>query len=361
MKGVMKAFMKALIKGPIVLPLLALVTACSDDSFVVVSVLTRSGNLEEVAQLRVHASNACAEHVLIYPKSPSRSLRLDPDRPVTLSVEFDSSRSGLATVEVEAVARGGTVLAYGTSRVPLNQHGIAPVLVKVVTGAVRPEHPQPCGTSDGLACDPSAPAEACGADRTCGVLCTADAPALAMCYVTGTGKPGSSCATNADCGPGSQCFTFTATGCNVMTCLKFCKDDPACGQTDAYCNVPISCGTTPSFSACSRPCDPTLSTNNGCAAGLACFVYAGDTTDCACPGLGAVGAACSQNSGCNGEQNCSGCGAGLSCVILPAATDAGSGAGVCRPLCRLSGSACPGGTTCHAFDNSSRKLYGFCQ
>jgi hypothetical protein len=347
-------------KRLVALPLLALLAACADDSFAVVSVLTYSGSLDDVAQLRVHVTNASSEKLLLYPKTPSQSFHLDTDRRLTFSVEFDSSRSGDALFEVEALSKAEAVVAYGRSSVTLNQHSVAPVVVKVVLGAARPEHPPDGGTSESLWCDPYAPVATCGADRTCGVLCTPSQPAVGMCYLAGAGTPGDSCTGNADCGPGSQCFTFTAIGCNVTTCLRFCQNDQACGQTDAYCNVPIQCGSTPSFSACSRPCDPTLTTANGCAAGLSCFVYSGETTDCACAGLGAVGAACTQNSGCNGETGCSGCGAGLSCVI-PTGIDAGTGTGVCRPVCKLAEAACPSGTTCHAFDNSSRRLYGFCQ
>jgi hypothetical protein len=179
-----------------------------------------------------------------------------------------------------------------------------------------------------------------------------------MCYAAGAGTPGAACAENNDCSPGAQCFQFTAVGCSVMTCLRFCNSDAACAEPDAYCNLPIPCGnTTPSFMACSRPCDPTGATA-GCAPGLACFVYADETTDCACPGLGAAGAACTRSQGCNGEAGCSGCQAGLSCVI-----PAGGGGGVCRPICKLPPAApsCPTGTACNPFTNSTRKLFGFCQ
>jgi hypothetical protein len=34
---------------------------------------------------------------------------------------------------------------------------------------------------------------------------------------------------------------------------------------------------------------------------------------------------------------------------------------VCRPICKLAAPVCPSGTTCHAFDGSTRLLYGFCK
>jgi hypothetical protein len=137
----------------------------------------------------------------------------------------------------------------------------------------------------------------------------------------------------------------------VRTCLRFCDhNDAACGEPNALCNVPIHCGTTsPDFAVCSRPCDPTGSGTVGCATGLSCFVYDGETTDCACAGLGDVGASCTQNSGCR---------TGLSCVVQ---TGSATGTGACRPVCSLASPSCPSGTTCHAFNSSTRVLYGFCQ
>src|SRR5664279_5308573 len=105
--------------------------------------------------------------------------------------------------------------------------------------------------------------------------------------------------------------------------------------------------TSPDFAACSRPCDPTGSGTVGCATGLSCFVYTGETTDCACAGLGDVGASCTQNSSCVGKSDCAGCRTGLSCVVL---TGGAASAGACRPVCSLTSPSCPSGTTCHAFN-----------
>ena len=111
---------------------------------------------------------------------------------------------------------------------------------------------------------------------------------------------------------------------------------------------------------CSRPCDPTGTGSVGCAAGLSCFIYGKETTDCACAGLGKLGAACSQNSGCDTEPGClGGCRAGLSCIV-PTGADAGA-SGTCRPVCTLAAPVCPTGTTCRVFDGSTRLVYGFCQ
>jgi len=348
------------------LALLPLLGACADDSYAVVSVLTYSDSVDGVAQFRVYVENGSAQDTLLYPQQPSESLHLDTVHPVTFSVQFSSSRaSGQATFEVEPLDKNGAVLGYGKTTASINKGNVFNVSVLVVLGALRPEHPVDAGTAGDsgtsqLSCDPYAPSAACGANQTCGLLCSQDQPAVGMCYAAGVGNPGDTCANNNDCGPGSQCFTFTAIGCSVMTCLRFCNhDDSLCGETGAFCNVPINCGTTAPFEACSRPCDPTGAGVGGCAAGLACFVYAGETTDCACAGLGGVGAACTQNSGCNGEASCSGCQPGLSCVV-PTGAAAGSTGGACRPICNLAAPACPTGT-CHAFDGSNRLVYGFCE
>lgn len=354
-------------KGTLFLALAALpaFSGCQGDSFAVVSVLMASGTLDGVAQFRVHTGNQGEKDELFYPKQPSESLHLDTSHPVTFSVEFSASRGGEATFEVEPLDKSQAVLGYGKSSIAISKGKVATVPVVVYAGAVRPERGLDGGTTSDagesrLVCDPYLPAATCGATKTCGLLCSAGQPAVGMCYAAGTGKAGESCASNNDCGAGSQCFTFSAVGCSVMTCLRFCNhNDSACGETNAFCNVPIKCGTTsPDFAACSRPCDPTGSGTGGCSAGLSCFVYAGETTDCACAGLGDVGASCTQNSGCNGEPSCAGCRTGLSCVVP---TGSATSTGTCRPVCSLASPSCPSGTTCHAFNSSTRLLYGFCQ
>jgi hypothetical protein len=371
---------------------LAVLPACKDDSYAVVSVLALSGTIEPVAQFRVYVGNDADADVLLYPKQPKqagKTLVLDASRPVTFSVEFSRSRGGPVSFGVEALDPQGVVLGYGQSQAVIAKGKVFRVTVYLESKAVRPPEldggtgldsgtvdvgagldgggPIDGGgrdardSSSALACDPYQPALACGAGKTCGLLCDPGKPAVGMCYAAGAGNPGSACDKNDDCLPGTQCFTFSAVGCQVKTCLRFCNnDDAACGEPGAFCNVPIQCGTTtPPFLACSRPCDPTGAASVGCAPGLTCFVYGDDTTDCACAGVGVVGATCTQNQGCSGELGCTGCAAGTSCVV-----PAGAGAaatGTCRPICRLAAPACPTGTTCIPFTNSTRKLFGFCQ
>jgi hypothetical protein len=353
---------------PALVCLIPLLAACSEDSFAVVSVLASPDPIDKVAQFRVNVGSGSEQDTLYYPNQPTAQLHLDNANPVTFSVEFSSSRDGEVSFEVEALDVSGTSLGYGKSTGAIVKGKVVSVTVSLVKGAVRPQHEADAGTAgDGgaslLSCDPYAPAEACGANRTCGLICDPaqppTQPAVGMCYASGAGSPGSACTSNNDCVPGSQCFKFP--GCSVSTCLKFCDhDDSACGEQGSYCNIPIQCGTTPPFAACSRPCDPTGSGTIGCAPGLSCFVYADETTDCACPGLGAMGASCTQNSGC--DSGCAGCQAGLSCVVpIGSSADAGAGGGVCRPICNLGSPVCPAGTTCHAFDQATGQTFGFCE
>jgi hypothetical protein len=346
--------------------LLTLVPACKDESYAVVSVVTYSDTVSAVAQFRVHVGNGPDLDTLYYPRQPSESLTLDTSHPITFSVEFPDSRGGQADFEVEALDGSGATLGYGKTDAVIAKGKVFKVPVAIVVGAMRPERGQDGGANTdagALACDPYVPSAACGSGQTCGLLCAENKPAVGMCYAAGFGKPGDLCAKNDECAPGSQCFAFTAVGCQVMTCLRFCNhEDAACGEQGAFCNVPIQCGSTPPFAACSRPCDPTGTGTLGCAAGLSCFVYANETTDCACAGLGGLGAPCNQSQGCNGEANCYGCAAGLSCVLPTNAT-----MGTCRPICRVAAPTCPTGTTCQAFADPVRQLlglpqlYGFCE
>jgi len=341
------------------LSLTALLCGCTDDTFAVVSVLTYSGSLNDVSQLRVRVTSDATQDTLLYPKRASGLLHLDTTSPLTLSVEMAPSPYRPATFEVEALAPDGSVLGYGMASAVVGGNAVDTVMVEVVIGATAPVAAPVGAIVDGgsqMVCAPLDPTATCGADRTCGLLCADEEPTVAMCYVAGSASSGDACSGNADCSSGSGCFTFSADDCSVAACLRFCAKDDDCGQAGAYCNVTIPCGAAGSFQVCSQPCDPTLTTSS-CAAGLACFVYGGQTTDCACPGLGGPGSTCTQNSGCSGDNGCSGCSAGLSCVIPE--SDGGASQGACHPVCMVANPTCPAGSTCHGFSNAS-STYGYC-
>jgi hypothetical protein len=337
---------------------------CREDSYALVSVVSYTGRLDGVARLRVHVTSAAGQKSLSYAGGNDHALTLDSEHPVTFSVEFGASYQGSTQIEVEPVDASEATLGYGQASVRIDRGEIAGVRILVVPDAVRPARGSSAGEVDGgasgLLCAPALPTEACGPDRTCGVLCAQGQPTLGMCYAAGAGSPGTACSSNRDCQPGSQCFAFSAPGCSVRTCLRFCNhDDAQCAEQGSYCNIPVPCDVSAQVAACSRPCDPTGAASAGCASGLACFVYAGETTDCACPGLGDIGSPCTQNSGCADTPGCAGCRSGLSCIV-PAASPSGT-AGTCRPVCTLAAPACPSGTTCRAFEGSTKLLFGFCQ
>jgi hypothetical protein len=340
---------------------LACLSGCGEDAYALVSILSYSGNIADVTRVIAHVTSATGQQALTYPRKEGPPLAFDTLHPVTFSVEFPASYVGETTIEVELVDEDGQPKGYGRATTEIVREHIVRVEIRVVPGAVRPEHPStPDGGDPSMLCDPYAPAAACGMERACGVLCTQDAPAASMCYLAGTGAPGAPCANNGDCLPGSQCFAFSALGCAVKACLRFCDhDDNQCGEQGSYCNLPIACGSSTPFAACSRPCDPTGDATVGCAPGLGCFVFAGETTDCACPGQGDTGSPCTQNSGCDSAASCLGCQAGLSCIV-PAGAPSGA-TGACRPVCDLATPRCPSGTTCRAFEGSTRRLFGFCQ
>ena len=204
---------------------------CKEDSYALVSVLTRSGTLSGVAQFRVYVDNGPDSSTLYYPRQLTESLVLDTTDPVTFSVQFSTSRGGPTTFGVEPLDVASTVLGYGEAKAAIEKEKVFKVTVLVEPGAVRPVQ----GMDGG--CDPYQPAITCGAGHTCGLLCSDGQPAVGMCYVAGPALPGQTCASNNDCSPGSQCFTFSASGCPVMTCLRFCQGDAACGEAGAYCNL----------------------------------------------------------------------------------------------------------------------------
>ena len=310
--------------------------ACSDDeSYAHVSVLSATDPIENVGQLRVHASLGGKQDLLNYPKTPTGNLILNRTTPVTFTIGFKDSYQGLATIEVEALAKTGENLGYGRTTAQVGGGNVARVEVRISPAAIRVTS----GGTTPISCAPTNPAAACGPNMTCGLpSCAEGEPIDGLCFPAGPGLPGNVCVNNSDCGVGSQCFSFEAK-CQVRTCLRYCNADSDCGEVDSYCNTPLNCGAR----ICSRPCDPTGTATTGCTSGLACFIYTGETTDCACPSSraqGAVGATCTTDDQCAAGNVC----------VLPQ--------GRCNPVCKRSAPACPTGTTCTALTGYTK--YGAC-
>jgi hypothetical protein len=212
----------------------------------------------------------------------------------------------------------------------------------------------------------------CGATQTCQVCgFPTDTSPRNVCVAGGTGAPGTTCATNADCQPGTQCFNYmtgTNSGCNVKLCLRFCNSDAECTAVGAggpgpgsFCEGPVMCPTVlTAYHTCTFNCDPRAAmaaSGGGCPTGLVCVMPAAmDQVDCACrepTRTKTEGQDCTQAADCA---------PGLICNRMGATQ-------TCRPICRCDANAsqactatvndCPtAGTTCRAVTNNTR--YGIC-
>lgn len=335
--------------GPARLPLLiglAAATACAKHkSFILVEVLSTSGEIRGVAQLLVDVQSGPNTDFLRYPTERTADLVIAEKTAVTFSVSFTTGHKGQIEVGVAAVDKMGMLLGYGTAAAAIYPGGTNQVTVRVTRGAAPPGGDG--GAPDAATCQPAAPSP-CGASGTCFVACRGDA-GTGMCTTGGTRQPGETCERNEDCAPGSQCFSFAcAAAAPIRTCLRFCADANDCGG--GLCSTPVQCADTPTgFRACSRPCDPTGPATAGCAAGLFCFLFDGELPDCDCRAqtrVGGDGAACTDTRGCQ---------PGFHCVSMGGATR-------CRALCRLDGTGarCTAGLTCTKLVDPEFKIWGAC-
>jgi len=319
--------------------LLALAAACSEDKSFVVVLVSSSPPIASVAQLRVKVTDGQLSEQLFYPETPRAAtalLQLNDTTPVTFSVSLRTTFKDDVVLEVQPLDTEGTSLGAGTSgpqRLNLGQ-------VTYVTVFVAPP------------CDPMAPAAICEAGKTCALVCDSDSRPEMLCYSAGPGNPGDPCTDTTGCAIGSECFDFTTPTCPVpaqpvKTCRKFCNNTADCGA-GSFCMTGVSCGqTSTSLHLCSRPCNPTGDATAGCAAGLFCFIYSGEITDCACRDqsrAGAVGGSCATDADCQ---------PGLMCV------DRGSQKS-CQTICQLNSSSCPAGTTCTRLTNPDYQVFGAC-
>jgi hypothetical protein len=347
--------------------LLAAFAGCSKDkSYALVTVLADSGSFTNVTQLRVLVENDPFEEILFYPKTAraaAEALEFDTTKAISFSVSFPESHTGTLRVGVAPLDTTGATIGYGMAVAAIDTGEVVKVTVKVVPGATPPPLKADGGVGDGgertdaaAACEPAAPAGVCGTGKTCYVSCRPppDNSSVGMCFMAGTKPAGQSCAGNEECLPGSQCFKFACSvgGQTVRTCLKFCTDDGQCGA--GRCTGSVPCGPQPTgHRTCSQACDPVGATS-GCADGLACFLFSGETPDCDCRNpatqIGVDGSSCTTRADCQ---------PGFLCV-----TTRGTNMMIemrCRALCRLNGAAtCPMGATCTKLTQPDYSVFGAC-
>jgi hypothetical protein len=338
-----------------VLALLALGAGCSGDkSFALVSVTSTSAQFNDVTQLRVDVDNGTYHDTRSYPATPgATTYRFDEMTALTFSVSFrSSSHMGDLVIGVTTLNAAGAATGYGKGSAPIDRDHVTKVEVRVTRGVAPP--PPVDGGADGPSdakrdlgppCDPMLPAAStCAPGQTCIVGCKRDNSTAGMCVMAGNKAPGAAC--NDDCVLGAECFTFNCTAGPVRACLRLCKDDGECAPS--RCSTIVPCGTqnTP-YKTCGIACDPVGAATTGCAPGLACFLFAGESPDCDCPGGKRTG---DDGTPCQDSDTCK---PGMFCVSM-------AGAKTCRPLCRLDAPQCAAGHTCTHLIDPDYKTFGAC-
>jgi hypothetical protein len=338
----------------------ALAGGCgADRSYALVSLLSAGGQFNDVAGVTVQVRNDVFIDTLTYRPSTKQGLvRFDEAVPLTFSVGFrTSSHKGTLEVAVTPINTSGASLGYGVGTAQI-AGDLTKVTVRVTRGALPPAGPDggagpgdggaevgPSGDA-GVTCDPVSPTACNGG--TCYLSCRKDLPPVGMCTMAGTKQPGELCMRNEECAAGSQCFDFSCGmgRPSVKACLRFCKDDSMCGA--GQCATPIPCeGQPTTFKACSQACNPVGEAQQGCAAGLNCFVFQGEVPDCDCAGASHVK---DVGVACTGSEECK---PGLLCVSM-------AGNKTCRPVCRLDAPTCPSGQMCTKLVDPDYKTFGAC-
>jgi hypothetical protein len=362
---------------------LLVAAGCSGpESFIILGLRSSTATpITGVANIRVRVSKGTVKmRTLIY-DAGGMTIGQSMEMEKTLSVGFSSAETGNIDFEVDALNDMGCTIGHGTQTQEIRKGNWVKAIVSLaatlncnnVDGGA-PDAPEG-GVLPG--CDPVNPQSTaagvttCTATQTCQVNCAPpmNAPPRNECITGGTGGPGTTCNTNADCMPGTQCFNYASTGCAVKLCLRFCNANPDCvafgaggGGPGSVCEGPVQC---PSFltahHTCTFNCDPRFAmaaSRGGCPTGLACVMPAAmDQVDCACP---AATRTKGEGDACASAAECA---PGLICNQM-------SGSLTCRPICRCNANGsgvctattpndCPtAGTTCRAVTNNT--IYGIC-
>jgi hypothetical protein len=352
----------------------------SPDSYIVLS-LGSTTPITGVADIQVDVSKGVSMRSLTY---AAHGMMID-QTPRTLSVGLSGSETGTVTFVVTLRDNLGCAIGTsGTTPVPAEiKKGNVAFATVMLAALAAPDCSHVDGGTPDVAdgstlpgCDPtnpqsSAPGVAtCSATQTCQVDCTppdAGAPRN-ECIAGGAGPAGSSCVTNADCQPGTQCFNYGSTGCNVKLCLKFCNNDVDCAPVGAggagpgsLCQGPVMCPTfLTAYHTCTFNCDPRAAgaaTRGGCPMEMACVMPGSmDEVDCACAttrGTKTEGMACTSAADCAPGFICNRMSGNMNCRAICRCDANASGA------CTATANDCPtAGTSCHAVTNNT--IYGIC-
>jgi hypothetical protein len=358
--------------------LLAAAGCSSPESYVVLSLTSATTTpITGVVNIEVDVSNGISSmRTLTY---AAHGATVDQTMVNTLSVGFSGSETGSITFNVKALDNLGCIIGAGGVRTDIKKGNTvtAPVMLSAGLDCTHTDGGAP-EVADGSAlpgCDPLNPQSTaagvttCGGTQTCQVDCTppdAGAPRN-ECITGGTGPAGTVCNTNADCQPGTQCFNYSNTGCNVKLCLRFCGSDADCapvgaggGGPGSFCQGPVMCPTfLTAYHTCTFNCDPratAAASRGGCPGGLTCLMPGDhDEVDCACAELTRTkteGATCTTAADCAPGLICNRMNGSMTCRSICRCDANASGA------CSATANDCPTSTTCHAVTNNT--IYGIC-
>ena len=203
------------------------------------------------------------------------------------------------------------------------------------------------------------PTQPCDLHAQCGctapLVCDLDFTDLVGTSCRAVNQPGTETSTCSSGSPAtaqsSYCaggFVCVGSGANAV-CEKYCDMDADCGQPRGQCVIQLTANNAPIAGAtvCSGNCNPVNSSAGGCPAGFKCGFFTvtsaltgnqpRDIVDCALPGTGTQGTACTSDAGCA---------ANFMCV--------NTGTTACRRICNRTtgGNECAAvpGTTCGGFN-----------
>jgi hypothetical protein len=342
---------------------------CSSPQSFVVLVLESSTAtpLTGVERLTVAVSKGTTQMKTLTYGASDLTLVADADlRTGTLSVSFSSGETGDITFQVDAFDAQGCRIGDGNVPATIIKGATSEVIVVLAAASDCPaDGGEPdAGDAGGFGgCNLVHP-QCAVPGQTCQVDCTTK---LNACMTGGAVPAGHSCASAADCAPGSQCFDYSNVGCvGTKICLPFCDVNMDCSAfgsggagPGSFCRDPVACPglSTPSHT-CTFNCDPTASaagsSGSECPSGLSCLLQAMDAVDCSCAEAtrtGREGAACTSAASCAPGLLCS----------------AQGGMQTCRSICRCDaqGGSCTAPSDCptantHCTVVTNQTIYGIC-